>query len=118
MKEQLKRTGGKAPSYREAIWELILRSDMSTIATHLISEKRALTDEEIKRWVIAAQDLYRIASKYIHNYSTYKVSINTVWLSEDTRKLAVSICETLPVKYIIVTAEMGEENAYPDSYDA
>ena len=121
MKELLRlRTGGKAPSTREATWEVILRSNMNTIATYLISENRALTDEEIKRWVIAVQDLYRIASKYsyIHNYSTDKISINTVWLNADATKLAVGICETLPVKYIIDRSEMGEECANPAGYDA
>ena len=120
MKELLKvrTTGEKAPSTREATWEVILRSNMNTIATYLIGENRALTDEEIKRWVNAVQDLYRVASKYIHNYSTDKVSINTVWLTVDASKLAVGICETLPVKYIIERAEMGEESANPAGYNA
>jgi hypothetical protein len=120
MKELLRvrTTGGKAPSTREATWEVILRSNMNTIATYLIGENRALTDEEIKRWVNAVQDLHLVTSKYIHNYSTDKVSINTVWLTVDASKLAVGICETLPVKCIIERAEMGGESADPAGYNA
>ena len=120
MKEQMRMRskGGKAHSTREAKWEVILQSNMHTIAPKLIGENRALTDEEIKRWVIAVQDLYRVASKYIHNYSTDRVRINTVWLTEDASKLAVGICETLPVKYIIAKDEMEEEIVNPGSNDA
>ena len=120
MKEQMRMSskGGKAPSTREATWEVILQSNMNSIATKLIGENRALTDEEIKRWVIAVQDLYRVASKYIHNYSTDRVRINTVWLTEDASKLAVGICEMLPVKYIIAKDEMEEEIVNPGSNDA
>ena len=112
MKETLRvtTTGGKALSIREATWEVILRSNTSSITTFLIDENRPLTEEEIKRWVIAVQDLYRVASKSIHNYSTDKISINTVWLTKDASKLAVSICKALPVLYIIENAEMGEDS--------
>ena len=112
---KLRRGGGEAPSTREATWEVILRSEMNLIAKHLIGEYRALTDEEVKRWVIAVQDLYRVASKYMDNYSPDKVSINTVGLSEDAITLAVGICETLPVTYTLIERE---ESANPAGYDA
>ena len=98
--------GGKAPSNREARWDVILRTNVNNIVAYLIDENRALNDEEIKRWVSVAQNLYAVASKHIHNYSTDKVRINSVWLSADATKLACSICEALPVKYTII--EGGE----------
>ena len=97
------------PSDRQATWEVILRSKMNVIGKHLIGENRALTEEEINRWVKAAQELYQMASKYIHNYSPNEVSINTVWLPEDAVTLAISICETLPVKYTVIKRKESAE---------
>ena len=117
MKMLLKEKTKTPPSTREATWEVILRSNTNTLGTYLIGENRALTDEEIKRWVTAVKDLYRVASKYIHNYSADKVSINTVWLTVDASKLAVGICETLPVKFHVMDGGnwvgVEEESADP-----
>jgi hypothetical protein len=93
--------GGKTP-IREATWYTILQSNVSAIATFLIDdEDRPMTDDEVRRFVTVAQDLFRISSKHIHSSWTDRVSINSVWLTPDASKLAVAICSKLPVQFIL-----------------
>lgn len=101
-KNRLKAKNGTTPSAREATWDEIFRSDLNGIRSYLIKQDRPMTEDEMKRWIFAMQELYRIASRYIHNFSTDQISINAVWLTPDASAVAVAICEVLPVKYTVL----------------
>jgi hypothetical protein len=93
---------GGNDSTNEATWYEILQSNMDQIATHLVDEDRPMTADEVKKWVAVALDLHRISlsDAYASSFYPSQIHIDTSLVTGDTYKLAVAVCEKLPVHYI------------------
>jgi len=90
-----------ARSLRAKKWSAMLKANTDNIAVLLLEEDRQMTDDEVSRWVRAAQDLYNALSASVHTSRDMKIVINAARLNPDPLKLAVCTARATPIPYSV-----------------
>ncbi len=85
----------KGDTKREKVWKAIIENNAGGIMQHL--------GDTTTDWPLVAKSLYKLMSKDIHNYTSKKVIINDISLTDEMTKLAVTVCKMFPIKFEIIS---------------
>ena len=93
----------KNQSKRYSVWTEIFNKNIKGIC-NLLSPNAALTSEEKDEYISVATEIYKKASKNIHNYYSYCLTIDASIFTENEIDLVVAICRATPINFNVVSS--------------